>query len=78
MQQFFIALGVGYFAGSGIVNAIAKSEALAKMFESSGLSASEVALVGGGLVYAVKPLPEGANSLVAGFLLGAGLKGQMS
>jgi len=75
VQQFLIAVGVGYFAGSGVINAMYKNETLAKLFEPTGLGAAEISLISGGILYGLKPLPEGMNGMVSGFLVGAGIKG---
>ena len=78
MQQFLIAAAVGYMAGEGVVSSLMNSAALSTAFSSTGLKPNEVALIGGGVIYALKPLPEGANALVSGFLIGAGVKGFMA
>jgi len=75
MQQFLIAAAAGYVAGAGIMKSIMESKSLASMFASTGLGPNELALVGGGAIYALKPLPEGVNALVSGFLIGAAVKG---
>lgn len=78
MQQILFAGIAGYVAGQGVMKAIMSSKSLESMFSSTGLGPNEVALLAGGAIYAVNPLPEGANSIVAGFLLGAAFKGYMS
>ena len=75
MEQFLISLAVGYMAGDGVVSSIMNSAALSNAFSSTGLKPHEVSLIAGGVIYAANPLPQGINSMAAGFLIGAGLKG---
>jgi len=73
MQQIIIAGAIGYLAGPQVIKSL-----LANIKTEMPLDQKTMTLVLGGIVYAVKPLPEGANNMAAGFLLGSALKEFMS
>ena len=73
MQQMIIAGAIGYLAGPQILKQI-----LAKVNVEMPLDQKTTALVAGAAIYALKPLPEGANMIAAGFLMGSALKEFMS